>query len=209
VEFEDLVHRTFQALAKVPNFRMARGKQHDLAGVLALIVVGLAAGHHSFAAVAAFGKRREDDLVPMLGLPRAPSHKTVWRMAKGVSPEAVRGVLREVAGEATSGLFDVAVAIDGKCMRGSRTKTGKQADVVLAVEHSTGIVLDADEVPTGGSEKTVGRRMMRGLARHQRIAVFTGDALYADRPTARAVVAVGKDYVFKLKGATSPGFSTT
>lgn len=209
VRFEDLAHRTFQALAKVPDFRKARGKQHDLAGVLALTVIGLAAGHHSFAAIAAFGRRREDDLIPMLGLPRAPSHKTVWRIAKGVDPEAVRRVLVKVGGEATSGLFDMALAIDGKCMRGSRTKTGKQADVVMAVEHSTGVVLDADEVPAGGSEKVVGRRMMRGLARHPRIAVFTGDALYADRPTARAVVAAGKDYVFKLKGATSPSFTTT
>ena len=33
---------------------------------LTLIVIGLAAGHHSFAAIAAFGERREDDLIPMI-----------------------------------------------------------------------------------------------------------------------------------------------
>ena len=202
--FEDLVHRTFQALAKVPDFRKAKGRQFDLSGVLALIIVGLSSGHHSFAAVAAFGKRREDDLIPMLGLPRAPSHKTVWRLAKGVSPEAMREVLREIGGEATSGLFDMAVAVDGKCMRGSRTKSGDQADVVMAVEHSTGIVLDAVDVPPGGCEKIAGRKMIRKLAKCPRIAVFTGDALYTDRPTARAVVGAGKHYVFKLKGAISP-----
>ena len=59
VEFENLVHLTFEALADVPDFRKARGRQHDLKGVLALIVTGLASGHHSFAAIAAFGKRRE------------------------------------------------------------------------------------------------------------------------------------------------------
>jgi hypothetical protein len=209
VDFEDLVQVAFKAISKVPDFRKARGKQHDLAGVLALIVVGLASGHHSFAAIAAFGKRREDDLIPMLGLPRAPSHKTVWRIARGVSPEAIRLVLREVGAEATSGLFETAVALDGKWMRGSRKKSGKQADVVLAVEHSTGVVLDTLEVPAGSSEKVVGRRMMRDLAKSPRIAVFTGDALYADRPTARAVVNSGKHYAFKLKGATSPSFSTT
>ena len=51
--------------------------------------------------------------------------------------------------------------------------------------------------------------MIRELAKCPRIAVFTGDALYADRPTARAVVKAGKDYVFKLKGATSPDCTTT
>jgi hypothetical protein len=209
VDFEDLVHIAFRAIAEVPDFRKARGKQHDLSGVLGLIVVGLASGHHSFAAIAAFGKRREDDLIPMLGLPRAPSHKTVWRIAKGVSPEAVRGVLLKVGGEAVSGLFDMAVAVDGKCMRGSRTKSGRQADVVMAVEHSTGVVLDSRDVPAGSSEKTAGRAMIRDLARRPRIAVFTGDALYADRPTARAVERTGKDYLFKLKGGTSPSFSRT
>ena len=204
VRFEELAHRTFQALAKVPDFRKPRGRQFDHTGVLALIILGLAAGHHSFAAIAAFGKRREDDLIPMLGLPRAPSHKTVWRIARGVSPEAVREVLREIGYETTSDLFDMAVAVDGKCMRGSRTRAGDQADVVMAVEHSTGIVLDAVDVPPGGSEKAAGRAILRKLARHPRIAVFTGDALYADRPTARLVVGAGKDYLFKLKGATSP-----
>ena len=128
--FEDLVHRTFQALARVPDFRKARGRQFDLSGVLALIIVGLSSGHHSFAAVAAFGKRREDDLIPMLGLPRAPSHKTVWRLAKGVSPEAMREVLREIGGEATSGLFDMAVAVDGKCIgrSGGRGHGGRALD---------------------------------------------------------------------------------
>jgi len=84
-----------------------------------------------------------------------------------------------------------------------------QADVVMAVEHSTGIVLDAAGVPPGGSEKIAGRAMIRDLAKSPRIAVFTGDALYTDRPTARAVVSAGKDYVFKLKGATSLSSSTT
>lgn len=209
IEFEDLVHLTFEALAKVPDFRKARGRQHDLGGVLALIVVGLASGHHSFAAIAAFGRRREDDLIPMLGLPRAPSHKTVWRIANGVDPEAVRGVLRRVGGEELRGLLDMAVAVDGKCMRGSRTKSGDQPDVVMAVEHSTGVVLDAADVPPGGAEKIVGRAMMRELAGKPQVAVFTGDALYADRPTARALAGRGKQYAFKLKGATSPTFSTT
>ncbi len=209
VEFEDIVHLAFEALARVPDFRKARGRQHDLKGVLALIIVGLASGHHSFAAIAAFGKRREDDLIPLLGLPRAPSHKTVWRIAKGIDAEAVRGVLKEIGGAVLEGRRKLAVAIDGKVMRSSRNVAGKQVQVVMAVEHSTGVVLDAAEVPGGGSEKIVGRQMMRELAKSPKVAVFTGDALYADRPTARAVEKAGADYVFKLKRGTSPAFSTT
>ena len=50
---------------------------------------------------------------------------------------------------------------DGKCMRGSRTRSGDRPDVVMAVEHSTGVVLDAGEAPAGGSEKMVARAMIR------------------------------------------------
>ena len=81
VDFRDPAHGVFRALADVPDFRKARGRQFDIGGMLALIVPGLAAGRLNFAAIAAFGKRREDDLVPMLGPPRAPSHKTVRRTA--------------------------------------------------------------------------------------------------------------------------------
>jgi hypothetical protein len=41
----------------------------------------------------------------------------------------------------------------------------------MAVEHSTGIVLDAVDVPPGGCEKIAGRKMIRELAKCPRIAV--------------------------------------
>ena len=94
-------------------------------------------------------------------------------------------------------------------MRGSRTKSGDRSDVVMAVEHSTGIVLDAGEAPAGGSEKLVARAMIRRLAKGPQIAAFTGDAPYADGQFARAVEKSGKHCAFKLKGATSPACSRT
>ena len=133
VDFGEPAHRAFRALAGAPDFRKARGRRFDIS-VLAPIVLGLAAGHRSFAGIAAFGRRGEDDLIPMLGLPRAPSHKTVWRIAKGVPPEAVR----EAPREATAGLWDMAVSVDGKGMAGSRNEAGGPANVVTAVEHCMG-----------------------------------------------------------------------
>ena len=54
------------------------------------------------------------------------------------------------------GRLEVAAAIDAKTMRGSREGTGKSAELVTAVEHSTGVVLDA--VMTGGARGTSSRR---------------------------------------------------
>lgn len=197
--FEDMAQLTFDALGGVKDFRKSKGRQLELKGTLALVVLGLAAGKNSLAQIAAFGKRREDDLIPFLGLTRAPSHATVWRVVNGIDPEAIRDVLMKVGGEMLSGRLDVAVAVDGKSMRGSRTVGRHQTDIVMAVEHATGIVLDAVEVQRGSSELVAGRKMIRRIAKNPQVAVVTGDALYADRATARSVTSAGKDYAFKLK----------
>jgi hypothetical protein len=64
VEFEDLARSVFGAPADVADFRKARGRRLDIGGVLALIVPGPAAGQLGFPAIAAFGRRREADLIP-------------------------------------------------------------------------------------------------------------------------------------------------
>ena len=199
VEFEDMVQLTFDALGDVPDFRGRKGRELDLGGILALIVAGLASGKNSFRQVASFGKRRKKDLIPMLGLKRPPSHATVWRIATRVDPNAIRRVLNRVGGEELRGRFDIAVSVDAKFMRGSRGEAGERAEIVMATDHSSGIVLDAAKVPHRSSELPVGRKMMKELARRPQVAVTTGDALYAENGAAEDIVRSGCDYVFKLK----------
>lgn len=203
VDFQRLMRVAFEAMAGVPDFRGSKGRQHKLQGVLTLMVLGLAAGLHSLARIAAFGKRRKD-LVRQLGLKRAPSHSTIWRVAVGVDREALRRVLDRVGGEELACRGSLVVAFDGKTMRSSRQEGGRAAQVVNAFEHNSGVVLGAMMSRGAGSELPAGRKLARELLRRSpQVAVVTGDALYAERSMARMVVAENRDYVFKLK-KTSP-----
>ena len=94
VAFEDAVASVFEALGEVPEFRDPRGKQIELTGTLGLAVVAMTAGHTSYRRIETYGKLREETLIPLLGLERAPSDSTIRRIAQGVDPEAMRTVLQ-------------------------------------------------------------------------------------------------------------------
>ena len=54
VEFQDMIKLTTELLRDVPDFRGRKGRQFELGGVLAVVVLALAAGKSSLAEVARF-----------------------------------------------------------------------------------------------------------------------------------------------------------
>jgi hypothetical protein len=97
VDFAEMLRFTQQALGKVPEFRKAKGRQIGLEGALTLVVVAMAAGRTSYRTMARFAKQREPELMPLLGLKRAPSYSTFRRILKGVAPQAMREVLQRTS----------------------------------------------------------------------------------------------------------------
>jgi hypothetical protein len=200
VEFEDAVHLTFEALGEVPEFRGEKGRQIELKGALAMTVLAMASGKYSLRAIARWGKRREESLIPLLGLCRAPSYSTVRRLLEGTDGNALRAALRSTAADLLAGRRRLVSAVDGKTLRGTKRDDGRQTQVVTVVEHNTGIVMDAEAIPAYHSELTVGRRMLGELLDgNSHLIVGAGDALYAERRLARKVAARSRDYVFKVK----------
>jgi len=207
-KLEEMVEETLKALEEVPDFRGRKGRQFELKAVLALVILGLGAGKKSLAEIARFGKRRVG-LIRALGLPRAPSHPTIWRVVTGVDREAMRAVLKRVGEAMVRAWQTLVVGIDGKQMRGSRQGNGKEAHVVMAWEHGSGVVLDSLMSPGPGTELATGRTMAEELfTEGTENIVVTGDALYANQGLAKAIVGAGQDYVFKVK-KTSRSFSRT
>lgn len=200
VAFEDAVQFVFDALGEVPDFRDPRGVQIELRGTLALAVLSAAAGHPSYRAIEAYGKLREDTLIPLLGLDRAPSDSTIRRMVRGVDPEAMRKVLRESARVLLADRRKVVVSKDGKTMRAARIQDKRSAHMVSLVEQNTGIVMDADYCKEGEGELTAARRLQaKDAAGKAEIVAGTADALYANAPDAERAVADGEVYVVKIK----------
>ena len=159
VAFEDAVQFVLDLLGNVPEFRSTRGRQIELHGTLALAVLAMLAGHTGYVEIETWGKLREETLIPLLGLVRAPSDSTIRRIILGVDAEAMRAVLRASAGMILSDRRRLVTAKDGKVMPGAlrRTKVGREgvrcaaliqdkrsAHMVSVVEHNSGVIMDAE-----------------------------------------------------------------
>lgn len=200
VAFEDAVQFVFDALSKVPEFRSTRGRQIELHGTLALMVLAGMAGHTKYCEIETWGKRREETLIPLLGLVRAPSDTTIARIAQGVDAEALRGVLRKSAAMILSGKRRLATAKDGKVMCAARIEDKRSAHMVSIVEHNTGVIMDVDYCKVGEGELTAARRLdATEAAGGAEIVAETADALYTNAVDAERAVKAGGHYLTKIK----------
>ena len=118
VAFEDAVQLVFDALGEIPDFRDPGGKQIELRGTLALIVLAMAAGVTKNRRIAKWGVLREKTLIPLLGLCGAPSYSAIRRVVLGGDATAVRGVLRSMAAMILAEKRRPVTAKDGKVMPG-------------------------------------------------------------------------------------------
>lgn len=198
VAFEDAVQFVLDALGEVPEFRGAKGRQIELKGTLALAVLAMTAGHTTYREIEAWAKLREETLVPLLGLVRAPSDSTIRRIVQGVDPEAMRRVLRASARMLLSDRRKLVTAKDGKVMRRARIDDARSAYMVSVVEQNTGVIMDAEFCRGNDGELTAARRL-EPAAGSAEILVETGDALYANARDAERAVNNGERYLVKVK----------
>lgn len=209
VAFEDAVQFVFDALGEVPDFRDPKGKQIELRGTLALIVLAMTAGHTSNRRIAKWARLREGTLIPLLGLCRAPSYSTIRRVAQGVDAEAVREVLRSMAAMVLADKRRLVTAKDGKTMRAARIEDKHSAHMVSVVEQNTGVIMDADYCRVGEGELAAARRLDPATAAGKaEIVAETADALYTNEADAARSITKGSHYVTKVK-KTPPDFSKT
>ncbi len=200
VAFEDAVQFVLDLLEGVPEFRSARGRQIELHGTLTLSVLAMLAGHTRYRDIEMWGKLREETLIPLLGLVRAPSDSTIRRIILGVDAEALRGVLRTSAGMILSDRRKLVTAKDGKVMCAALIQDKRSAHMVSVIEHNSGVIMDADYCKLGEGELTAARRLDATVAAGSaEIAVETTDALYANAPDARHAVDNGEAYLVKIK----------
>ena len=146
---------------------------------------------------------------PLTGAVRAPAEATIRRMIATVDPVALQGVLdawtarirRDGGQDPPAGL--VAVAIDGKAVRGAAGADGVMPHLVAAVTHQHPMVLTQVKVAAKTGEIPTVRAMIAALDLPAIGAgtpvVLTVDALHTHRATAAAVIAAGAHYVMTVK----------
>ena len=153
-----------KSLRSIPVRRRAEGNRFDLATVLLHSIFGMVAGANSYRQMHEFIRVHRGRLNEAFGLAlrHAPSYTGLRNILQGVDPKALEAAFRAHASAITStaapapeGL--VAVAVDGKTLRGSfgAFADKKAAHMLSALRHADRIVLGhmmvgekSNEIPT-------------------------------------------------------------
>ena len=125
-----------------------------------------------------------------------PSEPTIRRLLQLIDANAVDQAFsnwfRSLTGE------NIAIAIDGKTLKGARQQDGSQVHLLSAFLQQKGIVIAQCEVESTTNEIPVVKQLLEPLAIQG--SVVTLDALHTQKSTAEFLVKEkGADYLFTVK----------
>ncbi len=201
-----------EVLGKVKDRRRSRGKIYGLVFVLAASLVAVLAGASNFRQIADQVADFSPLLLRKLGARWCwfrqvfgwPSERTIRRVLEGVDADELDVLtgswLRERACADTGGAL--AIAIDGKVLRGSWTGENDKFTLFSAMLHTAGVTVAQVRVPADTNEITKVEALPAGVpGRAGSPVVVTMDAAHTQRDTAKHIVAErGFDYVMTVKG---------
>ena len=181
-----------EALRLVPDFRSKHGKRYPLESLLALGIAAMLCGYNSYGAMAEWGKNYGQELAQELGLPpgRTPCVGTLFTIFSQVDKDALEIVLKNWNEQVLSHLGScVALAVDGKTLRGSSKQGARQTHLLSAVSHGLGLSLHQKGVDNKENEIPAMKRLLSELILKGR--VLTMDALLTQKDIARQIVLKG------------------
>lgn len=194
------------ALGRVPDPRARRGRRYPLAGLLTVAVSAVVAGARSFAAIGEWAGALSTESLAALGLDAAPEASNLRKLFARLDGAALDLALAAFAWtrvrdiDGPGGMRRV-IAIDGKTVRGARSKTMQAPHLVAALDHATGVVLGQNKVDARSNEIPAVRDLLAGFdAADLHGCVVTVDAMHTQTDTAKTIVDAGADYVFTVKG---------
>lgn len=208
-----------RGFASVSDGRSDQGRDHPVAVVLTLCAAAVLAGMRSFTAIAGWVADVPAELLAGLyartrASPEAgfPAKTTVWRVLTGVDAAAVDAVVgcwlagqARLAGPAPVTGDDqalLAVAVDGKTVRGAVGAAGDQVHLLAAATHTDQLVLAQVEVGAKTNEIPMFTPLLERLAgtgADLSRMVITADALHCQRAHADYLHQRGAGFVFTVK----------
>jgi predicted transposase YbfD/YdcC len=193
-----------EVLAAIPDVRSRRGKRHPLSAILAMACCAMLCGYRSYSAIAEWGRHYGTSIAHALGFthtpPCAATLHTVFRHVDRDDLEERLGTWAEsvvVSTPAASSAGEVAVALDGKTLRGSQKQGAPGVHLLSALSHHVGLTLTQQAVDAKTNEITQVETVLRQIVLKDR--VVTMDALLTQRHVAQTIVDKGGDYVMIVK----------
>jgi predicted transposase YbfD/YdcC len=193
-----------EIFADMPDMRSRRGKRHPLSAILAMACCAILCGYRSYSAIAEWGRKYGTGIAHALGFthttPCAATLHTIFRHVDRDALEERLGTWAErvvVSTPAAPAMGEVAVALDGKTLRGSRKQGAPGVHLLSALSHHVGLTLAHQAVDAKTNEITQVETVLRQLVLNGR--VVTMDALLTQRSVAQTMVDHGGDYVMTVQ----------
>lgn len=213
-----------QRFAVVSDGRSDQGRVHPVAVVLVLCAAAVVAGMKSFTAIAGWVLDVPAELLAQLYQQHAgpPSKATIWRVVTGADPAVVDAVigawlLDQITNADPGGLSEevsdpggdtgsaglVAIAVDGKTVRGATDGEGNQIHLLAAATHDKSLVLGQVEVGAKSNEIPMFAPLLDSLTdagvTNLNGVVVTGDAMHTQRAHADYLHQRGAEFIFTAK----------
>lgn len=152
-------------LTQIPDPRKRRGRRHALAGLLGVGIAAVIAGSRSFAAIGQWAADAGVDVLATLGATRGAAQESTFRRAfAAIDAEKLDAVLGAwVWTRTVQGTGRLVIAIDGKTVRGARTKDGQAPHLVAALAHGIGAVLGQVAVAAKSNEIPAVRELLKAF----------------------------------------------
>ena len=189
-------------IAAVPDPRCEGMCLHKFIDILIIAICAVLCGADTWEGIAKYGRTKKAWLSTFLELPNGiPSHDTFYRTFCLLDPDAfekcftrwIADTLRAFTGDG----LDV-IPIDGKCLRGSRSKSQKAINMVSAWSTCAGMVLCQRNVNDKSNEITAVPELLKSI--YLKGCFITADALNCQKEIAKVCIEQGGNYLLPVKG---------
>jgi predicted transposase YbfD/YdcC len=189
----------FQVFKALQDTRTGGNTLHHFGEVIFMAYTCIVCGIKSYELMEEFCEIREEWFKKWLTLPNGiPSYNTFSRIIEGLDPVLFSQCIITHLKLAGVEVEDEQIAIDGKALRGSRTKDHRHIHAVSAWACDHGLTLAQAFVDEKSNEITAIPELLKML--NLEGAVVSIDAMGTQREIAAQIVDAGADYVLCVKG---------
>lgn len=199
----DPVSSLLDAFRRIDDPRKPRGVRHPYASMLALAFLGLLCRQVDMASLQRWAQDHWRTLRTPLGFTReTPPHATtISRAVARFSLEQFRDAFAAWLVAQLGGTDALSVAVDGKTSKQGHDAQGDPVHMLNVFAHELNLCLA--QFPVTGGKPTEPQTLKAGLAEllkhYPFLQLFTGDALFCQRPLAQAILEADRDFLLAAK----------
>ena len=189
--------------AQIDDPRKARGIRHLYSSVLVLAFLGLLCRQVDMACLQRWAQDHWRSLKEPLGFTakRPPHATTISRVLARFSLEQFRAAFAAWLRTQPQTAEATAAAVDAKTSKQGHDAQGDPVHMLNVFAHQVGLCLA--QFPVTDGKPTEPQALKAGLAEliehYPFLRLFTGDALFCQRPLARVILEADRDFLFAVK----------